>query len=413
MSDVRTSSLGAVRYSAESTFAESSTSTSIRLDTIGRVDVSGLNWPMLNANQAMQYAHDGSLPVRGVMGGSFTIEGYLTGLGGTAAGAAPASALATFLSYVCGNASAGPTGTTADGTGTATAFGTAASSGYTAGQLVRVGDLGDGLAEGQWTVCSSHSASTFTGLVALPGIPANTDVVYSSRTVYPSEDPANMTVASLRFALMTANGHYICRGCIPTKVEFTDLSPGQIPKWRVTFEVAYFSDLNGGTFPTTTAGDEFAPAPVAAGSFFLNTVGTATRATYGIRSLTLDIGDSAQMIHGPGGVDANQTGIDAARQPGDVMLTTVFDSEATSTETWWDLWNTGENSQVFKHALYSLSVVDGRALALYFPRIAIHGPAPTQAEVDGLNRVPVQWKCYRGATTTSDLTMSAYRIGMA
>lgn len=407
----KTSQLVGVLYAAESAFGENSSSVTIRLRPTA-VDFSGLEHASQDIGIAKQYPHEAANNVRMPMGGSFSMTLPLTGLGGSTASSPPASDLVTFLGRVFGvSASYLAAGDTCTG-GTAAIPTTTGASGVSAGGLARIGALGDGRAEGQWVPVGTHSSNNLNLLLAAPAAPNNGDVLYCARGVYESSTSGTFeTIASLRFGIRTNQQQYLCHGCYPTSVTW-NLPMGGLPSIQVTFAVAWW-ELTSTTFPISTAPDSFTPAPIAAGSFAYAAVGTTTRSTATIRefSLTSELNNMSEM--GPGGVDEHQSIIGCNRGPSRHTCSFVVDSEDAGTDTWGDYWDTDENSIVNKHFMYSLSVGDGRALGLYAPNAKIIGNKPIQIDDNGANRKRVELELLTGPTTTSDLTLSPWRLGLA
>jgi len=333
----------------------------------------------------------------------------LTGLGSTTASTAPASDLVTFLSRVFGVSSAFlGTGDTLTG-GTAAVPTTTGATGVVAGGVVRVGVLGDGGFEGQWVPVGTHTSNNLTLLLAGPAAPSASDVLYCSRGVYESSTSGTFeTIASMRFGIRTSQQQYLCHGCYPTSVTW-NLPIGGIPSVSVTMAVAWW-ELTSGTFPISTAPDAFTPAPIAAGSFAYNAVGTTTRSTATIRDFTMTTELNNQPEMGPGGVDEHQAIVGCNRGVSRTTIAFTVDSEDAGTDTWGDYWDTDENSIVNKHFMYSMSVGDGRALGLYIPNAKPIGSKPIQVDHEGVNRKRVEFECLTGATTTSDVTLSPWRL---
>lgn len=407
----KASNLLGVLYAAESSFGENSSSVTIRLRPTS-VDTSGLEFPSQDIGIVRQYPHEGAKNVRMPMGGSFSMDIPLTGLGGTCASSPPASDLVTFLGRIFGvSASFLGTGDTCTG-GTAAVPTTTGASGVTAGSIVRVGDKGDGGMDGQWVPVGTHSSNNLTLLLAGPAAPSASDVLYCARGIYESSTSGTFeTIASLRFGIRTSQQQYLCHGCYPTSVTW-NFPIGGLPSISVTYAVAWW-ELTNTTFPITTAPDSFTPAPIAAGSMAYAAVGTTTRSTATIRefSFTTELNNQGEM--GPNGVDEHQAIVGCNRGPSRNTFSFLVDSEAAGTDTWGDYWDTDENSQVNKQFCFSLSVGDGRSIGWYAPNAKIIGSKPIQIDHEGVNRKRVEFECQTGPTTTSDLTLSPWRMGFA
>ncbi len=406
------SRLGAVLYNTESAFGENTNTYGTRLQVVNAVDVSGLTQDRMNINPTQQRPHEGVPDVRLTYGGSFTVELLLTGHGGTAAGSLTPTDLATLLGYTIGTLRTADIGATVT-TGTSATQFTATGITMTAGTLCRVGIVGDGRGGGQFAAVSGESVDVITLLTALGGTPTpSTDLAYAAQIIYPSETPGTFeTVQSLRFQLMTANQQYRCHGCYPTSVTLSGLNVGEVPKVSITYGVAWWESTSQ-TFPNTTATAAKAGAVIAAGSLFVNAVGTATRTTYPLRDFSVTINYEHVPLVGPEGVDAFQGVVGCVRTRCQAMLTTTFDGESAGTHIWEDLYTTSEQTVTNRHILWTGSAVDGRAVGMYFPNCKPITPRPTQQDLNGLNRVTVQWEAMTGQTTTSDLTLSNFRLAL-
>lgn len=406
----KSSALGALLYETETNFGETTTTTATRLRPIGPV-----SYDLTHAGSKIdilrQRPHEGVPYVRGPMGGTVSFTLNLTGLGATAAGAAPASALATFLGTVFGTTATGlATGDTISGPGTASVPTTTGASGVTAGGMVRLGAKKDARGDGQWYAVGTHSSNNLTLLTAAPATLSNGDVVYASRMVYPSSTPGTYeTLSSIRMRFQSAQQQYVCHGCYPTAAEFS-VEIGQIPTVRLTYAVAWWEEVND-TFPSATSVQDYAAAPVTGGSMFINAVGTVTRNTVVARSVswTVALNNASEM--GVGGYDEHQAMVGCNRGPSSVMVEMVVDSEAAGTNTYGALYDVSENSRVNRHALYSMSIGDGRAVGVYWPNLT-QVEMPTQFDDGGVLRRRLKFEALTGTTTTSDLTMSPWRLAM-
>jgi hypothetical protein len=405
----RSSTLGAVLYSTESAWAENSTTCSTRLSILGEVDASGLVQEMLAPGRVTQYKQDGTKGVPGVQGGEFKLRHHLPGHGTTCAGAMSATALVTYLGYVFGANATGPTGTTFTG-GTAAVPTTTAASGFAVGGMGRAGAINDARGGGQWFAVTSHAANSLTLLGALPAAPNAADVCYSSEVVHATEGPNTSAMTGLRFRLQTANQTFVCHGCYPKAVAFSGISNGGIPEIEVTWGVSWFEPVSV-TFPDATAVNVFTPAPVAAGSLFLQAKSTTTRQTFTVHDFRLGYTLGVVPIMGPGGVSTYQNVIGARRTPDAIDVEIDLEAESnTATPTWWGNWATNGEW----HMLYGMSIADGSAMAMYMPRMCVTGQRPTQKSVDGINRLSVKFMAYTSDTLTStDLALSAFRMAFA
>jgi len=403
---------GSVLYEAESGFCETTAfSSPTRLQVVNGLNLTGLEQGKINIAPLVQYLNDGVQDVRGVYGGSFTIELMLTGSTSDTSGSVSASDLATLLGLCVGNTALSAASGTAEngGVSTATSLTVDASGTFSAGALLKAGSIGDAGGDGQFAAITSHSGTTITLLTALPAGPGDNDVIYAPEMVYPDESPATAgAVSSMRFRLLTANKQYECRGCFCTNIAFTGLSPAELPRVQLTFAVSYFNEISV-TFPATQSTSASAAKPVSAGSMFINAVGTSTRATVCPRSFSLNVALQVVPTRCTDGNYDRQVISGARRIGSKATIDVVLDSEATGTNTYADLWDTDESTVVNRHILYTAN----SDVAFYFPNAKIVGNRPLQEDMDGLNRERVQFEALTGTTTTSALTLSSWRLAMA
>ena len=403
------SNLGAMRFADEATFGETSSSFDERLEIIAPIDVSGLTQSYEMVDPVTQFQNAGSLPMRGVQGGSFSVSLYLCGHGSVTTGAITATAEENFISRCIGDLDATSDGGTVDSVTNAAQFST---TGVTVnnGGLIRVGALADAKGGGQYAAV--NVASTMTLLTALGGAPESADVIYAPAMIYPKESGTSSSITSQRIEIITANQSYQCFGCYPTGISITGLNTGEIPKIDITMGVSRWSSSSS-TFPTTTSVNAFTPSPVAAGSFFFNTFGDSTNAKYNIRDFTLNIDMGVVEIKGPGATNAHQVIVGAKRTKCQADFSFTLDSDAKDTTTWEDAWNTSESSQTFKHCLYTLSAGrDGGTVGIYFPRVHLTGARPTQQDVDGINRQSISCRAVTSPDATNAVGKANFLLGL-
>jgi hypothetical protein len=230
--------------------------------------------------------------------------------------------------------------------------------------------------------------------------------------IYPYESGVSSSIVSQRIEIVTANQSYRCFGCYPTGVAISGLSPGEIPKIDITMSVARWSSFNS-TFPSTTSVNSFVPSPVAAGSFFFQTFGSDTRATYAIRDFTLNLDFAVTELKGPGASNAHQVIVGAKRTKCQASFDFTIDAEAADTTTFEDIWNTAEGSQTFKHALYTCSAGrDGGTVGFYFPKCHITGARPTQADREGINSQSISCRAVTSSATSTALERANFILAM-
>lgn len=405
--------LGACLYADEATFGEVSTTFDERLPVLNSIAemVAGLEQTSQDLTRTVQYQNDGEHHVRMVQGGQFPIELLLTGHGSTCATTITASVLGTFLGRIIGNLKVDNEGGTVDSG--ATDADTFAMTGHTiaTGSLVRIGTLNDGRGNGQLYRCGD-TASPADPIVlnALSGTPNENDVVYVPELIYPSEAPDGGAITSLRFLLQTANQRYRCYGCYPTSIEFVDLSDGSIPRVRVMMAVSAWEAESASTWPTVTATDAFVAAPVAAGSVFINDVGTPTNQLIVPHEKTITIDFQTVPLRGPGAPRAYQDVIGVRRVKCQASISFVRDAQAAGTDAWGDWWNT--HSPTPQHCMVTLSPGDGTSVGFYFPKLVRAMERPTQHGRDGLNAQRINYKAVTGPLLTNEITRANFMLAL-
>jgi hypothetical protein len=397
---------GAVTYEAETLFGENvGTTAALRLSVVGSVDCSGLKHNKIDSDRVTMRRNELTPWILGTHEGTFKTRLYLTGHGSSVQGATSASGHETLFGYIFGNAIvSSATGTTGTG-GTATSITTAAANGFAAGSIAAVGVQGDGRGNGQPAVISSHSGSAATLLTAIDAACTGTDLVKSGTMVYGSESPTATTITGLRFLLQTSNLQYLCHGCVATNVSFSSLKTKQVAYIDVTWTVAWW-EYKANTFPSAVATETFQPAPIAGGSLFMNTVGTATRVKYTIRDFTLDYKLGVELLEGPGGVSPYQTIVGAVRIPDEISLKFTADADAATVTPVLPALATGTNQQ---HILYGLNPTEQKSIAFYWPNVFTDDVA-IQFMDGNVNRLRYSGRAGTGTTLTSELTMSAQRM---
>jgi hypothetical protein len=403
------SSLGAICYEAEASWGEDvATYATFRLPIIGAVDASGLEHAKEAAGRTMQYRSGGSQHVLMTMGGSFKMLLDLTGHGSTMVGSPSLEEIETFLGIVFGNAALSATASTTLTGGTATVPTTTASGTFSAGGLCRIGALGDGDGNGQFYAIGTHVTTSLTLLGALDDTPANGAILYPVTQIYPSSSPTSVNITGTRFLLQTANLQYECHGCYPMSVSFSGLNTGERPQIEITWGVSWW-EYSTATFPSTVTSDHFNPAPVAAGSFNVQTLATTTRNKRTMRGFSLDYTLGVVPLMGPGGVSAYQKIVGAARIDDQIKLTWTEDADTATTTPVLPGYGTATSS---KHIEYTLSTADGSAVGFKFPKVCIDNVATQKAE-DGQNRLTISGTAYSSDTTTSALTLAPMVMGLA
>ena len=397
-----------VCYAKESAFGETgSTVSTLRLPAVGKVDTSGLKHDKIDPDRLKQYLQgDPGQWILGTQGGTFKTKLWLCGHGSATSGSTTIGLVEQLLGDALGGVTlTGASGTTSSG-GTVSALTTAASATLAAGGLTPIGAANDGRGNGQMVAISSHVTTTLNLLTAIDAQTSGTDVVGSAVNIYPYE--STYTVNSFRFLIGSANLQYLCHGCVATDFSFGGLNTGEVPYVEITWQVSWW-EYSTATFPSAVTTETFTPTPCAAGSFFVNDVGTATRSKRTMRGFTLDYKHGVELLPGPGGNSAYQMYIGARRTPSTITVSWVEDADAATTTPVLPGYGTGTTS---KHALYTLNSVAGKRVALYFPNLCINNVAIQYAD-SNINRLKVSAQAYVGSDTTSELSKSAMRLGLA
>jgi hypothetical protein len=404
---------GAILYETEASFAvDTTTFATYRWPITGMVDTSGLKQNKLDTDRVTQRRQEGTPWTLGTFGGStFRSRFELPGHGSVTTGATTASLLETLLGIVFGNVTSSGTGDTFTGAGTAAAPGTTAANGLVAGSLIRGGTLGDAKGNGQFVAVASHAANVATLFTAFDAVPTAANVLYSAVNVYPSEAPTSTTIQSIRVLLQTANLCYELHGVVPTNVSLGGFKAGQVPFIEVTWAVAWWR-YSTQTFPNAVATETFMPAPTAAGSLFVNDVGTTTRAAANLRrytDLTIDYKLGVELVVGPGGVNQFQELVQAIRTVDEIRVSWIENADAQTLTPVLPGYGT---ATTFKHVLLTHNPTATKAMGIYMPNVCVTNVA-VQYQDQNINRLKVEGMAYTGTTTTSDLTASAFRMAFS
>lgn len=397
---------GAITYEAESSFAENiGTTTTLRVPVIGTVDCSGFKHDKIDADRTTQRRQELTPWILGTQSGSFKTRLYLTGHGSSVQGATSASGTETLLGYVFGNvAVSSATGTTTTG-GTAIAPATTAANGFNAGSICTIGVLGDGRGNGQPAVISSHAGNVANLLTAIDVAPNAADLFKSGTMIHCSESPTATTMTGLRFLLQTANLQYLAHGCLATAVAFSPMKTKTVPWIDITWAVAWW-EYKANTFPSAVATETFMPAPIAAGSVFMNTVGTTTRVKYTVRDFTIGYKLGVELLEGPGGVSQYQTITGGVRTPDEISVDFTADADAATVSPVLPGLATGTNQQ---HILYGLGPTEQKSVAFYWPNV-FTDEVGIQFMDGNINRIRYSGRAGTGTTNTTELTSSAQRM---
>jgi hypothetical protein len=360
----------------------------------------------LPSDRTVQYRSDGTDPILGTQSGDLKMKSYLCGHGSSTSGATTITAYETFLGRIFGGTSAvsAASGTTASA-GTAASWTTVASGTFTAGSVAFFGALADTRGGAQAGVVSSHSGTALALLTATPGAPSAADVIYSAGMIFPTTSPTGGGITGTRFLVQTANLQYRCHGCFPKGVALSGFNTGEVPTIEHTWGVSAWG-YSTATFPSTVSTDSTNPGAVAAGSFFINDVGTSTRATRNIRNFTVNYTLGVEPLMGPGGLWQYQKIVGAVRTMDVIKLSWTEDADAATTSPVLPGYGT---AGVRKHILYTLSTGAGSRIALYFPSVCIDNVAVQKGD-GNINRLTIEASAYVGPTLTSEIERSPMRI---
>ncbi len=400
--------LGAVVYEAEGAFGENtSTFATLRLPVIGAIDVSGLSHAKVDSDKVVQHLQGGNQWISTTMSGTFKTKMYLPGHGSTTSGVTTVSAYETFLGLVWGNvAASAASGTTATG-GTASVPITTASGTFSAGSFAFFGALNDARGGGQAAMIATHVTTTLTLLNAIGASPSAADVIYSAVNFHFPE--TSYAVTSIRLLVQSANLEYELHGCVPVGLSISGFNPGELPTIEITWGVAWWK-YSTATFPSTVATDSSIPAPIVGGSLHVQDVGTVTRNARTCRNFSVDVTIGMELLKGPGGVNTAQDIVGARRTPSKIKVSWTEDADSSATTTpILPGYGTATTSKV---VCWTASTTAGSRIAIGMPNVCISNIAVQK--MDGnINRLTIEGMAYTGATTTSDLTLSALRLAFA
>lgn len=401
-------------WEAETNWAEVVNTWANELLAISRIDLSGLEQPFFEMRPTIARAGGGILHRPGIKGGFITVEFEAGGHGAAPTGALTETDLWAFLRNYFGQGDSAGVGTTADGTGTAVAFGAVAGT-FAAGGICRVGtnDPKDAAGNGQPGVINTApgGGGDITLYNALDGAPANGAVIYPVLQLY--HELNDDAITGFRCAAPTANGGVRMRGCWIAGLEIVNLNPGEYPRWRARIGVSDW-DLADISFPQSVGHDNKVGAPVSGGSLHLQDLGTTTRNTYDFRELSVEFFMDLIPLHGPGGNDL--TTIRGVRRGGrrGAYLNFAVDKDAGSVNEWLTYHRVTPASQVYLRGVLAPNAVAGRCTVFSFPKLkpAHDAKAPTMEEIDQLNRVRYRLETEETGVATTDLTNAPVVVGM-
>lgn len=349
----------------------------------------------------------------GVREGLLRFQHLATGLAGGGAGSLTANALFTLLKNGLGGGVSNQVGSDIDtGSGTTDADSINVTAGTWAdGQIVRVGSIADGRANGAAAVIDDASgAPQLELLTALPGTPNDEDVVYATALVYPTET-GQVSQAFIN-AFADTGKQWQCVGAYLNGLRLI-MELGALPYWEFEYRFAYW-DPEGDATPSTVALQTHDSAPFAGGgaSLFFQTVGTTTRATLAARRVEIDLGLETRAHRTLGDGSGAQyrviQGFTRLMCKPRVRIT-LMEHPGNTYQT---LWDADGSDSTGKHILVQCNGTDGRAFGAHLPRCYMAGPRPTFEDVDGVLGQTFEMIGDEGPDTTSELTRSAVRFFM-
>jgi hypothetical protein len=332
---------------------------------------------------------------------TYTI-GHLT----TTAGALVQTWFQDLLSDGLGGGNVAAEGTTLSGSTTASSFTLTATTGWAAGAIGWMGTKGDGKGDGQAFVVGSVGPPT-TSLVALPGTPASSDVVWAGQQAFHDESTA-ASLGTKRFLVAypsspTAGQQFQILGCQLAGVKFTIPLDGGLPTTRWSYIGTYWAE-NTETIPSAVAQSSHFTAPAAGGSVTIQNVGTATRTTAVPAEIELDIDLGLAPQIGTGGAGTYQNIVGWQRTKCQPMLRL----RVPWTADWAAHWRTANQSLTTKHILVNANTVNGRRFAFHLRDCVPVGNTPIYpVEQNEQRYLDLTFAGRDGTVTSTELTRAA------
>ncbi len=329
-------------------------------------------------------------------------------LSDTATGALSATWLHTQLSDGLGGGNLAQVGGVAGATASVSAL-TNGTGTRVRGTVLRVGQKGDGRADGQPAVTDNPTTSLLT---SLPGAPNAGDVVRACLMQYPAETLG----ATKRFLVgwnstLAAGSQFAFHGCQLAGLAMK-IAHGQLTTLTLKYDFAHWRELSGFTVPSGTTLQDCKAAVAAGGSYNLNDVGNATRAIEAASQIALTVNLGLADQSDQRGVTQLQRVTGWVRSGFSCQLTlTVPPASANQTD-----YDSDGSDSPRKHFLAALSVgggaaaSEGRHFGFYLPNMYPSGPRPTVMQWNGLVYQEKTYTAVEGPDTTNDLTRSAVRF---
>lgn len=330
---------------------------------------------------------------------SFQVPGIMSDPG---AGAPTANWFYTLLSSGLGGALATDDGGTITSSTDGDTFVTTGVTAITAGSIIRVGIKADGRADGQPGAVATWAAGSTQLLTALPGTPtsATPDAVRTCLHAYPTE--TNPTV-TLRFLAThrTTGAQYHIMGCQLENLSLEmDIATGRPVRGTMTYLGAYW-DSSTVTVPSSITNPACDASPIAGGSFFINTFGTATRAIEQPSTINLSLRMGLRPYLGPSTTQPNYTNIYGWESEGCIPVLTYTIPWSSTKATEFDV---DGSSTTHKHILWASNAQAGRCFGFYIRNAYPTGSKPVVTESNGLVYMTVQYTGRESSTVTSELT---------
>lgn len=350
--------------------------------------------------------NDEGLSNIGVRTWDLEFETYLPGHLTTSAGSLVQTWAHDLLAMGFGGSNVAAAGTTASAATTGASVTFTATTNWAVGMIGWCGVKGDTKGDGQaFRVATVAAPMTFT--TALPGTPANTDVIFAGQQLYHDESAA-YSLSTVRFrcgysSTPTTGQQFQALGGQLAKITFK-FPFGDLPRVRFSYQGTYWV-RSAATTPNTslTIKDQFC-APTAAGRFFINDVGTSTASVLVPAEMELSIDMGLEPVVGPGGIGIYQNIINWVRSRAQPTLSIKIPWSSTY-ETWWD---TANQTIAYKHILFNANVVDGRRIAFSMPKCFPIGQRPSfPTAVNGQTYVQVNFRGIDDLSGATELAKSA------
>jgi len=363
-----------VSFLKETVFADTTAdfSTGILLRTVEKLDLGGVKRGLVEAGVVRTDANDAGLaPIRGLDEIELSV---VTLMGGAqrnvGSGAIESDSMTTYLTGVFGTRS-----TTAEKAAEALSTTTAINStahGYDAGDLVMINGIVRRIA--------SKNVNDFTLDFPLPAAPGAADLI---RGVEWFEGLDGAATTGLGVSQTDDEIHYVCRGCVPTGIEYAPMTPGETGRLQVTFSGTGFLNSTV-THATTQAGAK--GKVVGRGG-----PGVELKSAAGllfspcVSSCTAQSGVSRQWISDIGG-DNGKCGVQDIPVDGTFEFTAYQDDTLSTLHALLEQ-TTTINVQIGEDA--------GSVIGIYYPA-AVLSVAPAPADIEDTQGVSATFRTSRG-----------------